>query len=147
MHSRKMWLEKLFIVYLMTLFNSMDGYYLDNHNHRSGRHRRKGWSWALSHDRHRTPSESMSKATTTTRSSYSLNVLFFSSWAVNKKLAIIDFSRLSPQRWRVVQQRTNCTCWPKLTANCIHTRQTRRPRSSSAYCQLSSADNVLSVEL
>lgn len=38
-----MWLEKLFIVYLLTLFNSMDGYNLDNHNHRSGRHRRKGW--------------------------------------------------------------------------------------------------------
>lgn len=37
-----MWLEKLFIIYLLTLFNSMDGYYLDNHFHRSGRHRRKG---------------------------------------------------------------------------------------------------------
>lgn len=38
----KMWLEKLFIIYLLTLFNSMDGYFLDNQLQRTGRHRRKG---------------------------------------------------------------------------------------------------------
>lgn len=38
-----MWLEKLVLVYLLTLFNSLDGYFLDNHHLQSnGRHRRKG---------------------------------------------------------------------------------------------------------
>ncbi|XP_052897826.1 titin-like [Anopheles moucheti] len=37
-----MWLEKLVLVYLLTLFNSLDGYFLDNHHLQSnGRHRRK----------------------------------------------------------------------------------------------------------
>lgn len=40
----KMWLEKLFIIYLLTLFNSMDGYFLDNQIKSTGRHRRKGKS-------------------------------------------------------------------------------------------------------
>uniref|UniRef100_A0A182IUX1 Ig-like domain-containing protein n=1 Tax=Anopheles atroparvus TaxID=41427 RepID=A0A182IUX1_ANOAO len=38
-----MWLEKLLLVYLLTLFNSLDGYFLDNHHlQNNGRHRRKG---------------------------------------------------------------------------------------------------------
>jgi hypothetical protein len=37
-----MWLEKLFLVYLLTLFNSLDGYFLDNQLQNTGRHRRKG---------------------------------------------------------------------------------------------------------
>ncbi|XP_058122990.1 uncharacterized protein LOC131293985 [Anopheles ziemanni] len=37
-----MWLEKLVLVYLLTLFNSLDGYFLDNHHlQNNGRHRRK----------------------------------------------------------------------------------------------------------
>ncbi|CAO1342197.1 unnamed protein product [Diamesa serratosioi] len=36
-----MWLEKLFIVYLLTLLNSLDGYFLDNQLQNTGRHRRK----------------------------------------------------------------------------------------------------------
>ncbi|CAG9800441.1 unnamed protein product [Chironomus riparius] len=36
-----MWLQKLFIIYLLTLFNSMDGYFLDNQIQSTGRHRRK----------------------------------------------------------------------------------------------------------
>lgn len=37
-----MWLEKLVLVYLLTLFNSLDGYFLDNNLQNTGRHRRKG---------------------------------------------------------------------------------------------------------
>ncbi|XP_049538733.1 uncharacterized protein LOC125953302 [Anopheles darlingi] len=37
-----MWLEKWVLVYLLTLFNSLDGYFLDNHHlSNNGRHRRK----------------------------------------------------------------------------------------------------------
>ncbi|XP_058067398.1 uncharacterized protein LOC131216830 [Anopheles bellator] len=37
-----MWLEKLVLVYLLTLLNSLDGYFLDNHHlPNNGRHRRK----------------------------------------------------------------------------------------------------------
>ncbi|XP_055619366.1 Fc receptor-like protein 2 [Toxorhynchites rutilus septentrionalis] len=36
-----MWLEKLVLVYLLTLFNSLDGYFLDNNLQNTGRHRRK----------------------------------------------------------------------------------------------------------
>ncbi|XP_065079119.1 igLON family member 5-like [Ochlerotatus camptorhynchus] len=36
-----MWLEKLVLVYLLTLFNSLDGYFLDNDSPLTGRHRRK----------------------------------------------------------------------------------------------------------
>ncbi|XP_053675372.1 titin-like [Anopheles nili] len=37
-----MWLEKLVLVYLLTLLNSLDGYFLDNHHlQNNGRHRRK----------------------------------------------------------------------------------------------------------
>ncbi|XP_055538664.1 uncharacterized protein LOC129726079 [Wyeomyia smithii] len=36
-----MWLEKLMVVYLLALFNSLDGYFLDNNLQNTGRHRRK----------------------------------------------------------------------------------------------------------
>lgn len=38
-----MWLAKYILFYLLTLFNSLDGYYLDDkHSQNTGRHRRKG---------------------------------------------------------------------------------------------------------
>lgn len=37
-----MWLEKFLLMYMLTLFNSLDGYFLDNQLQNTGRHRRKG---------------------------------------------------------------------------------------------------------
>ncbi|XP_029726152.1 igLON family member 5-like [Aedes albopictus] len=46
-----MWLEKLVLVYLLTLFNSLDGYFLDNDSPLTGRHRRKETNEAKSSHR------------------------------------------------------------------------------------------------
>jgi hypothetical protein len=41
--KQNMWLAKYILFYLLTLFNSLDGYYLDDkHSQNTGRHRRKG---------------------------------------------------------------------------------------------------------
>ncbi|XP_058462393.1 neural cell adhesion molecule 2-like [Malaya genurostris] len=46
-----MWLEKLMLVYLLALFNSLDGYFLDNNLQNTGRHRRKDSNEAKSSHR------------------------------------------------------------------------------------------------
>lgn len=41
--EKKMWLEKFILMYLLTMFNSLNGYFLDNQlQATTGRHRRKG---------------------------------------------------------------------------------------------------------
>lgn len=59
---------------------------------------------------------------------------FYSSWALNKKLAIIDFFFCLAST--LACRPTTNDLYVLARANCIHTRQTR-PRSSSAHCQLS----------